>query len=277
MEQTMDISALCNAIELHPEMQKRILTFIADFDFKRVDSLQKGYFTYRDMNAALTQTQALLGEDIDGVKILSCMLKAALDAYKIYQEKQIPDAIYFATMKCFSRCIEETYKETGEFRFDRYWWTTRQVGCHLFRIGELEYEIEPLKNETVISIHIPSDANFSPNAVERSLRDANEFFTTRYPTLQDAEYRCHSWLLDRQLKDMLDCRSNILHFQNRFEIINEGEIGTDFLDWLFQTKSTDYNALPENTSLQINVKKHLLSGGVIRNACGRIKKIIAKA
>ena len=45
----------------------------------------------------------------------------------------------------------------------------------------------------------------------------------------------------------------------------------DFLDWLFHTKSTDYAKLPENTSLQRNVKKHLLSGGVIRNAFGRLK------
>jgi hypothetical protein len=31
------------------------------------------------------------------------------------------------------------------------------------------------------------------------------------------------------------------------------------------------SALPENTSLQKNVKNHLLSGGVIRNAYGRLR------
>lgn len=43
----------------------------------------------------------------------------------------------------------------------------------------------------------------------------------------------------------------------------------EFIEWLFHTKSTDYNALPENTSLQMKVKKHLLTGGVIRTAYGR--------
>ncbi|WP_442912074.1 hypothetical protein [Lachnoclostridium sp. MSJ-17] len=41
--------------------------------------------------------------------------------------------------------------------------------------------------------------------------------------------------------------------------------------WLFNTKQTDCSALPENTSLPKNVKNYLLSGGVIRNAYGRLR------
>jgi hypothetical protein len=70
---------------------------------------------------------------------------------------------------------------------------------------------------------------------------------------------------------MLKDSSNILSFQTRFEIFNEGEIGTDFIEWLYNTESTDYAMLPENTSLQRNMKKYILSGGVIRNAYGRLK------
>ena len=65
--------------------------------------------------------------------------------------------------------------------------------------------------------------------------------------------------------------SNILNYQNRFYIFDEGEVGTDFIEWLYNTKTTDYAILPEDTSLQRNMKKHLLSGGVIRNAYGRLK------
>lgn len=176
-------------------------------------------------------------------------------------------------MRCFTRFINETYKMTGEMCFDRYWWTTRQVGCHLFRIGELEYEIKHIDKDVVIGIHIPSDVDFSPLTVEKSLQDAHKFFTKYFPSLSDAEYRCHSWLLDSQLKGMLNNNSNIIYFQNRFEIVDEGEAETEFIEWLYNTKSTDYSILPENTSLQINVKKHLLAGGVIRNAYGRMKEI----
>lgn len=143
----MNISTLCDKIELQPQIEERVLSFIEDFDFRTVDELQKGYFIYENMKETLTQTQTTLGEDTDGIKILSCMLKASADAYVVYQKMGIPDEIYFATMKCFPRFIAETYKMTGELCFDRFWWTTRQAGCHLFRIGELEYEIKRTEKE----------------------------------------------------------------------------------------------------------------------------------
>ncbi|MGO5077497.1 hypothetical protein ACTQ3M_09335 [Oscillospiraceae bacterium LCP25S3_E10] len=40
---------------------------------------------------------------------------------------------------------------------------------------------------------------------------------------------------------------------------------------MYNTNSSDYATLPQDTSLQKNMKKHLLSGGVIRNAYGRLK------
>ena len=95
----MNISTLCDEIELQPDIRKRVLTFAGNFDFWMVDEKQKGYFLYQNRNEALAQTQAVLGEDPDGIKILSCMLKACLDAYDVYQEKGISDEIYFATMK----------------------------------------------------------------------------------------------------------------------------------------------------------------------------------
>jgi hypothetical protein len=78
--------------------------------------------------------------------------------------------------------------------------------------------------------------------------------------------------LDEQLKNMLSANSNIVSFQNRFEIFDKGETDTEFIEWLFNTKSKDFATLPENTSLQKNVKNHLLSGGVIKNSYGRMKQ-----
>lgn len=267
----MNLSTLCAKIELQPSVKRRVLAFAESFDFQTIHALQQGYLIYENMREALTRTRAALGDDPDGIKILSCMLQASVDAYEIYQKKGIPDEIYVATMGCFTRFIDETYKMTGKLCFDRSWWTTRQAGCHLFRIGALEYEIKPIDTDVVIDMHIPSDADFSPQAVEKSLQDASRFFAEYAPSLQDAEYRCHSWLLDGQLREMLGETSNILSFQNRFEILDEGESDTEFLEWLFQTKAAEYHALPERTSLQRNVKLHLLAGGVIRSAYGRIK------
>lgn len=267
----MEIHMLCDEIQLQPEIKSRVFDFVNAFDFNAVDRQLKSFWDYEKMSEALAELQTILGEDIDNIKILACMLKASADAYEIYREKGISDEIYFATMKCYTRFIDETHQMKGRHYFDRYWWTTRQAGCHLFRIGELEYEMKHIEGSIVIGIHIPSDADFSPSAVDDSIVNARRFFSKYYPKLSDAEYRCHSWLLDNQLRGMLKKDSNILHFQNLFEIFDEGEVGSDYLEWLYQTKLTDYVALPENTSLQKNVKKHLLSGGAIRNAYGRLK------
>lgn len=267
----MDILTLCNKIKLQPQIKTRVFEFAHNFDFNTVDKQLKFFLIYEKMNDARLELQAILGEDEDNIKILTCMLKASADAYEIYKTKGISDKIYFDTMKCYTRFIDETYKMTGKLYYDRYWWTSRQAGCHLFRIGELEYEMKHIEDKIVIGIHIPSDADFSPSTVDKSLINAKMFFAEYYPNLANAEYRCHSWLLDNQLKGMLNENSNIINFQNRFEIFDEGEIGTDFIEWLYNTESTDYSALPENTALQKNMKIHLLSGGVIYNAYERLK------
>ena len=267
----MDILTLCNTIELQPEIKSRVLEFADNFDFTAIDKQLEDFLIYEKMNNARLELQAILGEDEGNIKILTCMLKASADAYAIYKTKGISDKIYFDTMKCYPRFIDETYKMTGKLYFDRYWWTSRQAGCHMFRIGELEYEMKHIEDKIVIGIHIPSDADFSPSTIDKSLINAKKLFTEYYPNLANAEYRCHSWLLDSQLKDMIRQNSNIISFQNRFEIFDEGVIGTDFIEWLYNTESTDYSALPENTALQRNMKIHLLSGGVIYNAYGRLK------
>lgn len=85
----------------------------------------------------------------------------------------------------------------------------------------------------------------------------NRLYKTVYVQILRSEWNNEQF---SQLKEMLNDSSNILSFQNRFEIFDEGEIGTDFIEWLYNTKSTNYDTLTENTSLQRNMKKHLLSG-----------------
>lgn len=268
----MDILTLCDKIALDPEVKARVLDFAAGFDFSGVERYLRDFYQYEKMARALEGLQIALGEDKDHIAVLACMLRACAGAYEVYREKGICDGIYFATMKCFTRFMEETYKMTQRRYFDREWWTPRQAGCHLFRIGELEYEKKPDGGGLVISMHIPSDAGFSDAAVEKSLEAARAFFARYYPETEGAPYVCHSWLLDSQLRAMLPESANIIKFQNRFDICGEGEQGDDFAQWVFQTRSTRYEDYPEDTTLRRNMKRHLLSGGAVRNAYGRLKR-----
>ncbi len=262
---------MCKKINLQQEIKKQVEDFIKDFDFKAVDDLQKGYLNHEDMQKTLEQVQVFLGNDENGIKILACMLYASCKAYEIYKQKAIQDEIYFDTMKCFTRFIDETQKATGELRFDRYWWTARQAGCHLFRIGELEYEAVLKENKLNIHIHIPSDARLLPGLVDSSLEQAASFFEKQYLLVKERDFFCNSWLLDNQLKMFLKEDSNIISFQNRFVILDQGQADPYLNRWLFNTESTDYSTFCENTTLQKNVKKHLINGGIIRSSYGKLK------
>lgn len=267
----MTLFELCNEIDIQPEIKTRVFDFANSFDFNAVDKQLKDFLVYEKMKEASLELQVILGDDEENIRILACMLKASADIYDIYKAKGISDKIYFDTMKCYTRFINETFRITGRLYFDRYWWTTRQAGCHLFRIGELEYEIMHIDNDIVINLHIPSDTDFSPHAVDNSLEYARNFFAEYYPETTDKKYCCHSWLLDSKLKEMLSEESNIIYFQKRFEIYDKGEVDTEFIEWLYNTKAAvDYKTLPENTTLQRNMKKYLISGGQIRNSYGRL-------
>ena len=83
----MNLEKLCDKIELQPEIKTQVLQFLNNFNFQKIDEIQKEYFIYQNMKDALDKTRNLLGEDSDGIKILSCMLKECLHTYKFYKKK----------------------------------------------------------------------------------------------------------------------------------------------------------------------------------------------
>lgn len=207
--------------------------------------------------------KALLEPDPDRFKLLYCYLKAAEKAWSFYQEKGISEEIYIATMKGFTRMLEETRNRFGEYNFDKAWWLYRFTDLSIFRIGALEYEPGEKNGEKVISIHIPSDALLSSEEIDKSLKSAEKFIESCFPDYRDAKYRCNSWLLAKELEPFLDENSNIRAFQKRFMRIGETK-SEEYKEFLFKVpEETPIEDLPENTSLQRKVKQFLLSGGEI--------------
>ena len=133
--------------------------------------------------------------------------------------------------------------------------TYRQTSMAIFRIGELEYERKETDGEKVISIHVPSDADLSKEAVEDSLNRAKLFFGNYYPEWKDCRYTCNSWLLSPALKSMLSETSHIRAFQNRFEIVRENKDDRGiYRVAVSDPGDTDPKDLPAETSLQRNAK-----------------------
>lgn len=212
-----------------------------------------------------------LGADEGGWKMLSVQLTGALLAREQYIKKGISDEIFLDTMGCFNRFVREHRESFGAYGFDRWWWTGRQLSLTLFRIGALEYELCTEDGENLISVHIPSDADLSDGAVDKSLISARAFLKEYFPAYGDAEFHCHSWLLSPVLGQLLPAESRINKFRKRFTILGFDENADDYKLWVYKNKSLSLEEFPENTTLQRVMKAHLVRGGKVGAAWGKIR------
>ena len=87
----------------------------------------------------------------------------------------------------------------------------------------------------------------------------------RWPAISPSAFSCGSWLLDPQLREYLPADSNIVRFQQRFELEPyeepEGlDADVEVLRFVFRTLSTPLDQLPRRTVLQRAVVDHLKAG-----------------
>ncbi len=209
------------------------------------------------------------GEEIpgndDGAGILMRQLMTAAESRKYGAWKEIPEEIWTDTMKCFPRFVSEHRRSYGRDGFDRYGWTTRQIGAKLFRIGELEYEMAEEEGRKEIGLHIPTDVRMEAGRLNASLQAAGEFVRRYFPEWAGAPVTCESWLLSPALKELLPEGSRILKFQEAFELQETYPEDDTALEWVFyvaegQREGLDLSGLPEDTSLQRKMKAMLLEG-----------------
>ncbi len=264
----LTIKELCQWIEMPWEMAERIREADKEFVYDKIEKEWDMLLQEPTRQEGLEKLRKVLGRDENGVRMLTCMLHGAMASYEEYQKCGIPQDIYIATMKCFSRFVGEHMESYGCYGFDRDFWTPRQIALKLFRVGELEYELWNWKGKEAVAIHIPSDAAMTPDCVTRSLEQAVSFMEKYYPDYVGVPYTCDSWLLSPGLKELLAPDSNIIRIQERFHIEEVNPDAPDVLEWVFKNPKCVLEDLPENTSLQRRMKEVLLRGEKIGIAFG---------
>lgn len=269
------IEELCRKIDIPEEVTVQVTAFDAQIDYKPIVSAMERLFCRESWDEGLGEIKTYLGKDEGAFKMLTCMLHCGLKTWENYKEKGISDQIFIDTMKCFSRFMGEHKEGYGNYAFDREWWTSRQIAGELLRIGELEYEMCKEQGERYLDLHIPSDARLERAKLLESIKRAREFFKEKYPDYGEVQMRCHSWLLSPTLKELLPATSRILGFQELFAIETTGTAQEDeYITWVFKRPDIALENLPENTSLQREMKKYLLSGGKLEDARGTLKNDI---
>lgn len=229
----------------------------------------------------LSALKGALGEDADGMKLFVAQSLEALLALREYGERGIGRGIFTATMEFLARFSEVVYVRRGCVEWMWGWWFPRQLALREFRLGALEYEmtegaafagVPAGGSKRRVFLHIPAGADLSDGAVDASVAEARAFFSKYFPAYRDAEYVCSSWMLSPALSGILPETSRVRRFGERFSVVFWEEDSPAFRDWIFPAAVTaSVEDLPEATSLQRAVKRHLLSGGKIGWAEGRWK------
>ena len=259
---------LCRRINMPEEVTQQLVDIHGTLEvFPCLDLLMRE----ETWNEGLDQLKSVLEEDVGGFKRLCCMLRCALKAKSEYDRLGIPETVYYDTMAAFSRFVREHMESYGCYGFNRGSWTPRQVSCRLFRIGQLEYEMTVLNAEPAVSLHIPTDVDLRPEILRPSVKAGLGEFYRLFPEYREKPVFCHSWLLSPMLKELLPESSNILRFQELFDIQSDGIPGNDVLLWVFKNPRLPKEDYPENTSLQRKLKQFFRNGGQFLEGWGLLR------
>jgi len=199
-----------------------------------------------------------------------------------YDEEQI--AIHKKSVRACWTGQRDTYGIDG-VSFNLMVWGAYYQRGYMVRLGRLNYEFgikskhdyaEQFGDDAAyIYLHIPpADNGLLDEEVELSVRMAQEKLDTYFPECAGKQkvFCVRTWLLGPQLREMLKPTSNIIKFQNRFNITDYYEGTASYVSAVFKISaplnSVDFAALPEDTSLQKAVKERLLKGEPLQNGVG---------
>lgn len=197
-----------------------------------------------------------------------------------YKEKGIPREILLDTIGDFVISVERQYNIDGRIGIVMASVLAKHLSMKLFKLGRLQFCMEEIsvdvpekgivKGTSVMDLHIPIGGSITKEEVSRSFKIADEFFEKYFPDYHYDYYMCHSWLLDKTLKQFLKEESNIIRFQNMFCPISEKEDDA-ILRFMFKyhiEKREELLDCAASTQFAKNVKEYALSGGKFYNVLG---------
>jgi hypothetical protein len=262
---------LFRILEIPNEVEKQLIDYGNSRDIQIPNVVINKILNRSEWDIGIKELQELLCDDPNGIKILWELLNIISNySYEEYVKRNISNDIFVATMKFCTRFLHEYYQTFQTYKFVWAWWFPRQISLNEYRIGALEYEFVDGEDRE-IAVHIPSDADLRKWSIAQSIKDFNEFRTKYYPGWEEAKLICDTWMLMPELKEMLGEESNIIAFQNLFEIDAIDYDATWYMEWIFPGIEKVDELLPEKTTLQRNMKKHLLDGKKFGIAKGHLK------
>lgn len=195
---------------------------------------------------------------------------AALPAVREWHTARgIPDDVSWVTLADLGRHTAIYRRMNGRPGFDEQRWLSLHFRGAIYELGRLQFE---RRADHALDVHIPESGPLDPEACTASFAAARKFFAQHFPEEEYSHAVCTSWLLDPQLREYLPPSSNIVQFQERFELVDEGEDGDeDVVGFVFRRRwPVAIDELPRGTTLERAVGAHLAVGRHWRTPTGRL-------
>lgn len=172
--------------------------------------------------------------------------------------------------KRVKECFESDLKirKRDGIRVSQMLWAIYFIRTRIVEIGSLQFEYD---SNLVVKIHIPKNTNLNIFNVKESIKKATIEMKKIY-SIKDFKYICNSWLLSKQIYEIIGKNSNISKFYDLFDITEGEECINDILNFVYGIdECEDYSLLPTNTTLQSNIKNELLNGKIFYLGLGVLK------
>ncbi|MBQ9773034.1 MAG: DUF5596 domain-containing protein [Clostridia bacterium] len=202
-----------------------------------------------------------------------CLARRARDYYR---EAGLADALWHDTMMDLKYKMEECREVYGICGSFTQTWFDGFFELKRFALGRLQFEVinfghtyekngkRLMPDSRVINVHIARTGTpLDEKSCDEAFARAASFFAKDLGDTPVA-FVCHSWLLYPEHESMLPAHSNVLGFQRRFTLVENGVYGDDHPElWrLFDRPFTgDFDVLPYDSSLRRAYVDHLKAGG----------------
>jgi hypothetical protein len=216
---------------------------------------------------------------------LYIFLAAVEEVRRWHAARGIPEAVSWETLSPLGGYISRYRQEHGRWGVEIPFFSALAFRGVLFHVGRLSYipyrlcagvagplfwfdaaAAEALgpgfrPGDPALSIHVPAEAPLDAAECDASLRRAGEVFASHFLPGTPRVGTCTSWLLDLQLAEYLPPGSNIIRFQQRFQLVPGVRIDNEsIVSYLRGGSGSSSDPSARETRLQRAVASHRAAG-----------------
>ncbi len=195
----------------------------------------------------------------------------------LYRKEKLMEDVYKDNMRDIAIWSDKYEREHGKKGFykEQFEWIDSILEMKVIKLGRLQFELldiekqeddvknilKNIKDFILVNVHIREndgkEKEFNEEICDKSYNMAWKYYKDKGIKFSRIVFICDSWLINPNLTKLLSEKSNIIRFQKRYNIIsvNPDEDKPQIIERVFGSSDMKSETFPENTTLQVKLKK----------------------